>query len=169
MIKVFRPKEGGRVCPSASSSFQYLLVFFDIGIKYLTHDRTALNMDLDLRANILNDGQPALSGNLLFHLPDRSLIDEPNAHATALNSSSSETANYEAGAVVSKIETIFEKVAGCVLDEKKKLAIKLKTRGKQSATARDTTNGTICNVTDDEMKTIGFPSKSPKEAWKFSR
>ena len=129
-------------------------------------------MDSDLLADILNDGQPALPGNLLSHLPERTLtLDEFNVQTTASTSgSSSGTVNHsQAGAVVSKIEDIFERVADCILDEKKEVAIKLRTRAKQSAMVMDSTTGTIKSVPDDETRTVKFPSKSPKEAWKFSK
>ena len=117
-------------------------------------------MDFDLLAEVLNEEQ---SGDLLSHLPDGTLnIDETPAESPL-------TANSpQPGAVVSKIEAIFETVAGCILDEKKKIFIKLKTRGKQSNTARDAITGTIKSLPDEETKMVQFPSKSPKEAWKFS-
>ncbi|KAG0646636.1 Meiotic recombination SPO11 [Hyphodiscus hymeniophilus] len=74
----------------------------------------------------------------------------------------------QAGAVVSKIEDIFEKVAQCILDEEKEVSIKIKTRGKQSAIDYDANTGIITSKSTDEMKTVQFPSKSPKEAWKFT-
>ena len=128
-------------------------------------------MDFDHLADILNGRQPALSGNLLSHLPDRTLtFDELNVQTTALISGNSfVTVNSQAGAVISKIEDIFESIAGCILDEKKKVVIKLKTRARQSAKVRDSTTGAIKSLPDDATTTVKFPSKSPKEAWKFSK
>jgi hypothetical protein len=125
-------------------------------------------MDVDLLADILNDGQPVLSGNLLSHLSDRILTLDETAPAPI--SSLSRTVNSsQPGAVVSKIEDVFERLAGCILDEKMKISIQLKTRGKQSAIGRDSTTGTIKSLPDEKMRTVEFPSKSAKEAWKFSR
>lgn len=122
-------------------------------------------MDIDLLADISNEGQPALSGDLLSNLPDRTLTHD----STSAPISPSRTVNNnQAGAAVSKIENIFEEIAGCILDEKKRISIKLKTRGKQSTIARDAITGTIKSLQDEETRTVQFPSRSPKEAWKFS-
>ena len=127
-------------------------------------------MDLDILADINDDGQPAFSDNLLSHLPDRTLAhDEPNAHSRVPGSSLGTVNNGQVGAVVSKIECIFERVADCILDEEKVVTIKLKVRRKPSATAQDTATGTTKSMVDDDMRTIKFPSKSPKEALKFGR
>lgn len=124
-------------------------------------------MDVDLLADVLDDGQPALSSDLLSYLPGSTLTHEGT---TAPFDSPYGTVNSsQAAAVVSKIEDIFEKVAGSILDEKKKITMKLKTRGKQSATTTDSTTGAIRSMPDEETRTVQFPSKSPKEAWKFSK
>ena len=127
-------------------------------------------MDIDFLADILNEDQPALSGNLLSHLPDRPLTSDESA--TQRSSSIPHTPGLvnpnQAGAVVSKIEGIFEKIASCILDEKEELVIKLKTRRKQGAKTRDADTGSINRVLGNETRAVRFPSKSPKEAWKFS-
>ena len=124
------------------------------------------SMDIDLLADIFSDGQPALFDDLLSCLPGGTITNDDSA--TASISTSDPVKNIQAGAVVSKIEDVFEEVAGCILDEKKKITIKLKTRGKQSATARDTITGAIRSLPDEETKTVQFPSRSSKEAWRFS-
>ena len=127
-------------------------------------------MDTDLLADVLSEERPALSGNLLSHLPDRPLTN--HEAAAQVSSSISYTPGLanpnQAGEVVSKIEAIFEKIAGCILEEKKELVIKLKTRGKQGAKTRNVDTGIIKSLPDDTMREVKFPSKSPKEAWRFS-
>ena len=126
-------------------------------------------MDVDLLVDILNEAPPALSGNLLSHLSDRSLTNnEPVAQVSNFIPICLEVIPDRAGAVVTKIEDIFENVTGCILDEKKEMVIKLKTRCKQATKSRDAHTGTIKSLPDDETRVVKFPSKSPKEAWKFS-
>jgi meiotic recombination protein SPO11 len=69
--------------------------------------------------------------------------------------------------VISKIEDIFEAMTDCVMDEKKELVIPLKTRDKKKSKSDDL--GPTKRRKKSETGTITFPSKSPQEAWKFSR
>jgi meiotic recombination protein SPO11 len=71
------------------------------------------------------------------------------------------------GAVISKIEDIFEAMTDCILGEKKELTIQLKTRSKTKSKIDD--SQLAKKKTKSETKIITFPSKSPQEAWKFSR
>ena len=120
-------------------------------------------MNSDLLPDIFNVGEPLLSDGLLSHLPkDTLIINDTAASSSGLSSKS------RPGAVVSKIENIFEKVTGCILDEKQRVSIKFRTRGKASMTAKDPITGIVKTLAKDETKTVHFPSKSSKEAWKFS-
>jgi len=127
-------------------------------------------MDLELLTGILNDAQPPLAGDMLSNLPDRHL--SANNGETQPSSSPPRTLMLvnpnQAGAIVSKIEDIFENIAGCILDGNKVLEIRLKSRGRKAATGRDAVTGPIKSLEDDAVRIIKFPSKSPKEAWKFS-
>jgi meiotic recombination protein SPO11 len=127
-------------------------------------------MAIDLLADILDEDQPALSDNWLSHLADRPLTSDESAtqpSSSIFNNPGLVNPN-QAGAVVSKIEVIFEKIASCILDEKEELVIKLKTRRKQGAKTRDADTGSTNRVLGNETRPVRFPSKSPKEAWKFS-
>jgi meiotic recombination protein SPO11 len=134
-------------------------------------------MDLDLLADFSTDHQASLTGTLLSNLPTRELTHQnatgdifpPYAptildRATNLNVPDPNIA----GAVITKIEDIIESIAESILDEKKEMVIRLKTRKKAGMQVHDSNTGTIENLQDDQMKSIRFPSKSPREAWKFS-
>lgn len=134
-------------------------------------------MDLDLLSDIMTDHQPVLTGSLLSDLQSRGLTDHNTGEISRLNDhgSLSKTINYrsghpnEAGAVISKIEDIFESIVESVLDEKKEMVIRLKTRRKSGMHVLDSDNGTVKRLPDDRMRAVRFPSKSPQEAWKFSK
>ena len=119
-------------------------------------------MDFDLVTDIPHQG-PALPSNLLFHLPHRRLTNDHHDDSSARGSTN------RPATVISKIEAIFENIATCILDEKKELEIRIKTRGKQATKARDVATGTLKSLPNNETRSIRFPSKSPQEAWKFSR
>jgi hypothetical protein len=121
-------------------------------------------MEFDLLAENLKSGQSGLSGRLTSKLLGGLCV-----HSITVGSSCLAVNNRQAGEVVSRIERIFENIASSILDEKNNVAINLKTRGKQSMTRRDTDTGIIKVIPSDERKTVRFPSKSPKEAWKFSK
>jgi meiotic recombination protein SPO11 len=125
-------------------------------------------MDLDLLTDILDDGQPVLSGNLPPHPPHRIQILDGQVDPQSAPFQGTIN-NSQAGAVVSKIENIFENIASCILDEEKVMSIKLKNRGKLSATGKNATTSNIRSIPNEVTRSIEFPSKSPKEAWKFSK
>lgn len=68
----------------------------------------------------------------------------------------------QAGAVIAKIENIFESITDSVLNEKNQLVISLKARPRSRA-QRDEA------ITKTSVRNITFPNKNPKEAWKFSK
>ena len=118
-------------------------------------------MDFDLLSGFLAESQP----DLLSNLQSRRQTDD--RHATTEDPTRMRPSN-QAGAVISKIEDIFESIADCLLDEKKELVIRLKTRGKPGTHIHDLLTSTIKSLPTSEARTIKFPSKSPQEAWKFS-
>jgi meiotic recombination protein SPO11 len=137
-------------------------------------------MDLDILSEILADRHPALHSDLLSNLPNRPLIhnrpdanhDGPDADAEAIDSPA-ESLNplslNQAGAVISKIEDIFESIADSIINQKEELVIQLKTRRKPGNQVYDNASGVLKSLHDDEMRAIRFPSKTPQEAWKFSK
>ncbi|KAG4437979.1 hypothetical protein IFR05_006560 [Cadophora sp. M221] len=70
----------------------------------------------------------------------------------------------QVGAVISKIEDIFESIADCILEEGKELVIELKSRSKSKAKVEQDGGDDIRRRTTK----ITFPSRNQKEAWKFT-
>lgn len=71
----------------------------------------------------------------------------------------------QTGAVIAKIEKIFESIADSLLNEQNSLIIPLKTRPRTKP-ARD--KGSPEDSTRSGIRNITFPNKSAREAWKFS-
>ncbi|EPQ62446.1 Bgt-361 [Blumeria graminis f. sp. tritici] len=68
----------------------------------------------------------------------------------------------QANTVISRIEYVFESMVDCILGSKKELVIQLKFRtdlGKGFPSSDDSTQ---------KLRNIIFPSKNPREAWKFT-
>ncbi len=140
-----------------------------------------MDLDLDLLSEYMEDDQHDSARQLLSNLPDRKLTsgsDEnipnvpDNIQARGQNQQTSLPARNntnQAGAVISKIEKVFESITDCILDEKKELVIRLKTRSKVKAIAEDGMNEGSSKTKKSEFRRITFPSKNPKEAWRFSR
>lgn len=128
-------------------------------------------MDFDLLSDILSDRSPGLTGNLLQNLPDRSLtqnIQDPSPEGEdgrlQISAPSVNARNpIQAGAVISKIEDIFESISDGILQEKHEVVISLKTRRKPRKQNIRAQNGPA-----KEQNEVRFPSRSPQEAWKFS-
>ena len=123
-------------------------------------------MEIYLLSEILGDRQPALTGTLHSNLP----------HSTDVGTISDEATNFSSnpnhdrvGAVICKIEDIFESLADCVLDGKKEMIIELKTRKKRGNQGRDAVDGTITDLGEGKVTSVKFPSRSPQEAWKFGK
>lgn len=105
------------------------------------------------------------------------LMDSPNSpnllptlhtrlnHDTAADeeSTTSRPLSNQAGAVIAKIEKIFDSIAGSLLNEENSLVIPLKTRPRSKAGGESGTDGTKSGV-----RNITFPNKSTREAWGFS-
>lgn len=133
-------------------------------------------MDFDLLSDYLHNGSPSRGGRgiLLSDLPRR-LADEAratddqwsgqgefNSQVTITRA----TPSNQVGTVISKIESIFESIADCMLDEKKELVIELKSRYKPEPKP-EADSDVVPAVSKKSMK-ITFPSKNPRGAWKFS-
>jgi hypothetical protein len=128
-------------------------------------------MDLDLLSPYLAEPASSHRRQLLPDLPN-SLLTPQNAASNYSSpahvvSQSTSISRNSPGAVISRIEDIFEAMADCILNEAKELVIQLKTRDRKKQ------NSGVAEPTKrrkkTETRTITFPSKSPQEAWKFSR
>lgn len=64
-----------------------------------------------------------------------------------------------------KIENIFESIVECVMGDKKELVIQLKTRSKKTKDSEEDVNMELWRKSD--IRRIKFPSKCPREAWRF--
>jgi meiotic recombination protein SPO11 len=135
-------------------------------------------MGFDLLSGFLDDHENGTSPQLLSNLQNRGrLTHEQTTENPSLERDLLDGADVftrapdpnQTGAVINKIEDIFESIADCILDEGKELVIPLKHRPKKKNLANkdDSTQGDRSSNT--EARYIGFPSKSPQEAWKFSR
>ena len=122
-------------------------------------------MDLDLLSDILTDHQPALTGNLLSHLPDKLTNESTDTYVGSSHGIISHDQNL-AGAVISKIEDIFESIADSIL-HKDEMTIKIKTRKTTGKKAHNAETGVIETLPDEIMRSVKFPSTSPNERWKF--
>jgi len=133
-------------------------------------------MDLNLLSRISTDSPQSSHRNLLSDLPTSSLTpqnaafksNDPAGESPAPSGPSLINQNAP-GAVISKIENIFEAMTDCILGEKKELTIQLKTRNKTKTKSDDAQSTKKKAKPNPETRTITFPSKSPQEAWKFSR
>jgi meiotic recombination protein SPO11 len=141
--------------------------------KRFTEYQPNLIMDFDLLSDILSDCSPELTGNLLQNLPDRSLThnvqdpsrDEPEEQEARqqISAPNMNAGNHiQAGAVLSKIEDIFESIADGILQQKHEVVIRLKSRRKPRNQNIVPQNGTA-----KEHNEVRFPSRSPQESWKF--
>ncbi|KFY10392.1 hypothetical protein V492_05045 [Pseudogymnoascus sp. VKM F-4246] len=74
--------------------------------------------------------------------------------------------NNQAGAVITKIEDIFESLLDCIINEKGYLILHIKSRGNNGCQTLDAATGAIRNIGNVEAKEITFPGKTQKEAWK---
>lgn len=130
-------------------------------------------MDSGLVSNVLRDRQLDSQAALLQNLPDRSLtLDQYHA---VRNEREADTVQREipaanamagshtqSGAVISKIEDIFESIADSILNQKQDLSILLKTRQRPG-----NQNTRTQNASTKGQYEVRYPSRSPQEAWKF--
>lgn len=121
-------------------------------------------MDFELLSDILTDYPPELQEDLLHNLPDRSLTHDGYSSTTIGREVflASQSPN-PAGAVISKIEDIFELIADSILNQEQEMVIHLKIRRKPSTQHPAPQNAAVKSLYE-----VRFPSKSPREAWKFS-
>jgi meiotic recombination protein SPO11 len=124
-------------------------------------------MDFDLLSDILTDHPPDLNGGLLQNLPDRSLTHDVHSNTAAERETpaaflEAQSPN-QAGAIISKIEDIFESIADSILNQKQEMVMRLKIRRKPGVQSIAAQNASVKSLYD-----VKFPSKSPREAWKFS-
>ncbi|SZF00009.1 unnamed protein product [Blumeria hordei] len=71
-------------------------------------------------------------------------------------------AQIQASTVISRIEYVFESMVDCILGSKKELVVQLKLR-------THLRNGfSASDKSTQRLRNISFPSKKPREAWKFT-
>lgn len=122
-------------------------------------------MDFDLLSGFINGHDTGPSPQLLSNLQNRErLTPEQIAEDDRVWGTGDPN---QRGAVIIKIEDIFESIADCILDEGKELAIPLKTRPKNKNIASQDDSTKVNRTVNTEARNITFPSKSPQEAWKF--
>lgn len=118
--------------------------------------------DLSSEAQLLSDLQtPRLTiedGHLASFRPQQSAEAQP-----------SRIVSNQTGAVITKIERIFESITDCILEEKKEISIELKSRPKSKQNPDRNQPGAVRGKRKSDTRTVTFPSKSPREAWKFSK
>lgn len=129
--------------------------------------------------NLLNLWHDASSDNsLLSHSSYDKLISqnqlgvsspEDRADRQAISHGAPRKNNFQAGAVITKIEDIFESLLDCIINEKKCLVLHIKSRGNNGRQTLDAATGAIRNTGNVETKEITFPGKTQKEAWKFGK
>jgi hypothetical protein len=73
----------------------------------------------------------------------------------------------ETGAIIAKLEDVFDGMLDCTIDGKKELCIRLKSRSKAGKVLD--ANGIIKNRESIEAHEVCFPGKNIKESWKFCR
>ncbi|KFZ04244.1 hypothetical protein V502_10298 [Pseudogymnoascus sp. VKM F-4520 (FW-2644)] len=93
---------------------------------------------------------------------------EDRSDSQAISQGAPRNNNFQAGAVINKIEDIFESLLDCITNEKKCLVLRIKSRGKNGRQTLDAATGAIKNIGNVETKEITFPGKTQKEAWKFA-
>ena len=155
---------------SSTNLHKYILKY----IFTLQLGKQSIKMDLPYQSTPVQG-----ANSLLSNLPSSKLTSSfPTGPGHSLLGTPSSN---HAGVVISKIEEIFEAMTDCILGEKEELAIQLKSRsgrgGKVSdqCDRREDENGMTAKKSSrnkqsqDQFRTIKFPSKSPQEAWKFSK
>jgi meiotic recombination protein SPO11 len=141
--------------------------------RYITDCQPNSVMDFDFLSDVLTDNPPEVTGNLLQDLQDRPLtsnkqgngedgFQERAAQREIPAPNGTIGSSNQAGAVISKIEDIFESIAESILDQKKEIVIRLKSRQKPGNQKIANQNGPA-----EAQNEVRFPSRSPQEAWKF--
>ena len=89
-------------------------------------------------------------------------------HSVSLDSSHNSAIDSPAGSVISQIEDILEQVIDCIINKKKELVIRLKSRRRSHKEILEIDSSAVDDNTDVETRTIRFPGGTPREAWRFS-
>jgi meiotic recombination protein SPO11 len=136
-------------------------------------------MDFDLLSGFLDDkyvessvqllSSSQRSGRLTQQQTAKTVIASKDGVSNERDISATAVERNQAGAVINKIEDIFESIADCIIDEGKELVIPLKSRPKIKNIANKEHSTRANRVPKIEARNITFPSRSPQEAWKFSR
>jgi meiotic recombination protein SPO11 len=136
----------------------------------------SLSVDFDLISGSLDDHQDSsTSPQLLSNLQSRGrltheqMAEVPSLAHDVLDRSSRSPDPNQTGAVINKIEDIFEAIADCILDQGKELVIPFKSRPKRKTTTNRDESSQINRSLNSDAQKVVFPSKSPQESWKFSR
>ncbi|KAK4985409.1 endodeoxyribonuclease [Elasticomyces elasticus] len=70
--------------------------------------------------------------------------------------------------VVTKIESIFERIADALLNEKNEVEITLSSRNGTAESPTKTYTGVVSSATRVRTRTVSFPGSTPEDAWRFS-
>jgi meiotic recombination protein SPO11 len=150
-----------RVCSSLIPRTSSLLPMdFDLLFTFLDHK------DVDSSEHLLSNLQNR--GRLTHQQTDKNIIALENEELIGRDMAIMAMNRNQAGAVITKIEDIFESVVDCVLDEEKELVIPMKSRGKSKNIVNKDNSTRVNRTPKTETRNICFPSRSPQEAWKFS-
>jgi len=135
-------------------------------------------MDFDLLSGYLEGSDVALPDQLLSSLQDRDRLTHEqtrenhlaldNPRVNERDAGTTVVDHNQAGAVINKIEDIFESIIDCILDEGKELVIPFGSRPKNKNIANKDDSTRPIRISKSETRNITFPSRSPQEAWKFS-
>lgn len=118
------------------------------------------------------DGDKPSDAMLLTHLPTPVLtnpvdVDDEEESSTERRQISMPCPKNQVGAVISKIEDIFESIADCILEERKELVIALRTKSSTKRAKDGLDDSVFKGKPKSDLRNITFPSRNPQEAWKF--
>lgn len=176
----FSPKSSGFLPFSTPFSPPFSILISEHSLSEVRTEEPQLqrssSMDFDLLSGFHDGHQDGTSHQLLSNLQSRGRLtheqsaEVPSLAHDVLDGSPRPPDSNQVGAVINKIEDIFEAIADCILDEGKELVIPFKTRPKKKTTTNDRDGSSKINRSlNSEAQKVVFPSKSPQEAWKFSR
>jgi meiotic recombination protein SPO11 len=136
-------------------------------------------MDFDILSRLHNEQHVDSSEQLLSNSQHSERLTHEQPADTTIALANGESNNRDiaaipvdrnqAGAVITKIEDIFESIADCILDDGKELMIPLKSRTRNKNTANQDDSTKANRSLNSEARSITFPNRSPQEAWKFGR
>ena len=126
-------------------------------------------MDIDLLSEYLQDARAPEGRDALLPTSSHNTLTQADYDDWVASNQEIRVRQYanpnQAGAVISKIEDIFEAIADCILAEGKELVIELKSRSKSKIQLGE---GEL-EENGGKLRRITFPSRNLKEAWKFSK